>query len=939
MSPRMVRSDAERMPGMKGRPMTVHGLVAAGLLLAAAGRAQDPLAWPALTRECRPWTYNWWPGSAVDRDHLARELRRYRDAGLGGIHIVPIYGAKGAEARYLDHLSPAWMEMLKFAVDEADRLDLGVDLTTGTGWCFGGPHIPPERGGWTFDVKVFDARPGAPFAPALRRDALRGLQAVGADGAVTDLLPRVDARGRLDWTPPAGGAKVIALHASPAKAPAVKRAAPGGEGLMLNPFDPDAMRAHLGPFTRAFPADGAGPKPRAMYHDSYEYFGVAWSPAVPDAFARRRGYRLADELAAFAGMGDPDRIARVQADYRETLSDLMVEEVFPEWTGWCRARGIRTRNQAHGAPANLLDLYALADIPETEMFGHGGRDPRVSRFDADFGGADRNPLISKLASSAAHVKGTRLVSAEFGTWVAEHFHETPEELKCLADLLFVSGVNHVFYHGTCYSPDDAAWPGWLFYAATQMNPRNPVWRDAPLLNAYLARTQAVLQSGTPANDILLYWPIHDLWHGRGEPVRQLRVHDAAWMNGQPVGRIAADLWRQRIGFDFVSDRLLANVRAEGGRLVTADGAGYRAVVVPPCRLMPPETLERLHALATAGASVVFCERLPDDVPGWGDLEARRAQFRATRAHLAPRAANAPGPARAEVGRGAVYVGALEEALAACGIARELADAPEGVRFIRRRHAEGYHYLVVNHDLTPLDGWVRLAVPAAAVVVMDARDGATGRAEMRAEAGGTAVRLHVPPAGSLLLRTFDTRPVEGPLFRFARPGPVVQDLPGPWTVEFVAGGPVLPAPYETPAPGSWTANGDPETVRFAGTAVYRTVFDAPAAMAAGRPVVLDLGRVEVSARVRLNGAPAGHAWMTPYRVLLPGGLKPGRNELEVEVTNLAANRIRDLDRRGVPWRIFRDINFVDIRYKAFDARGWPVRDSGLFGPVRLLTCDP
>ena len=76
-------------------------------------------------------------------------------------------------------------------------------------------------------------------------------------------------------------------------------------------------------------------------------------------------------------------------------------------------------------------------------------------------------------------------------------------------------------------------------------------------------------------------------------------------------------------------------------------------------------------------------------------------------------------------------------------------------------------------------------------------------------------------------------------------------------------------------------------------------------------------------------------MTPYRVLLPKGLRAGRNELEVEVTSLGANRIRDLDLRQVPWRIFQDINFVDIRYKGFDARQWSVRDSGLLGPVRVL----
>ena len=58
-----------------------------------------------------------------------------------------------------------------------------------------------------------------------------------------------------------------------------------------------------------------------------------------------------------------------------------------------------------------------------------------------------------------------------------------------------------------------------------------------------------------------------------------------------------------------------------------------------------------------------------------------------------------------------------------------------------------------------------------------------------------------------------------------------------------------------------------------------------------------------------------------------------------MTNLSANRIRDLDRRGVQWRIMKDINFVNIDYKPFDASKWPVRDSGLLGPVTLIRVAP
>ena len=228
------------------------------------------------------------------------------------------------------------------------------------------------------------------------------------------------------------------------------------------------------------------PKPIHLYHDSYEYFTSGWTPALFDAFRAKRGYDLRDHLAELAGVGDREAVCRVKCDYRETLSDLIIEDVFPRWTAWCRARGIRTRNEAHGAPANLLDFYALADVPETEMFGKG----------------DRNILISKFASSAAHVTGKKLVSSESCTWIDEHFNETLAETKVFLDRLFLAGVNHVFFHGFCYSPVDAVWPGWCFYASLEMNPRNPFWRDVPTLAAYITRCQSIFQTWTPDEDVL-----------------------------------------------------------------------------------------------------------------------------------------------------------------------------------------------------------------------------------------------------------------------------------------------------------------------------------------------------------------------------------------------------------------------------------------------------
>src|SRR5690606_33541677 len=195
-----------------------------------------------------------------------------------------------------------------------------------------------------------------------------------------------------------------------------------------------------------------------------------------------------------------------------------------------------------------------------------------------------------------------------------------------------------------------------------------------------------------------------------------------------------------------------------------------------------------------------------------------------------------------------------------------------------------------------------------VALLDPMSGRAGMARTRQGADGAVeVYLHIEPGQSVLLRTFDSA-VEGQPWRYLETTDESFAIGGRWQVEFIAGGPTLPGAFSSESLTSWTDRGaDAES--FAGTAKYATTFDAPAA---GGDYLLDLGRVAESARVRLNGVDLGVVFARPFTVPVPtGALRSTGNVLEVDVTNLSANRIRDLDRRGVEWRIFHDINFVNI----------------------------
>lgn len=877
-------------------------LLALTLLLSAAAGAADPLAWPSVVRDARPWTRWWWLGSAVDEAGLTAQLEALAAAGFGGVEICPIYGVVGEEARDVPFLSPRFVALVAHASAEARRLGMAVDLTTGTGWPFGGPTVRGEDAAQALVVRKARLAGGQALpASALGTGRAVAALAVADGGGRTDLAGHVGADGQLAWTAPPGSWTVYAGVLVPT-GQKVKRAAPGGEGLVLDPYSPDALSRYLAGFDAAL--GSPGPALRAQFHDSFEYYGASGTLAVATAFAERNGYALADVLPALAGEGDADTIARAQGDYRRTLGALHLAYVH-RWTEWSHGRGNLSREQAHGSPANLLDAYASGDVPETEVF----KQPDEVQY-----------ARLALAASAAHLAGRPLVSAEAFTWLAEHFQLPLWRAREAADWLFLAGVNHLVYHGVPYSPPGAEWPGWQFYASVNFSPQGGLWRDLPSLNAYVARSQSMLQEGEPDADVLLYLAPDDAWDAPGELLLQ-----------NPVPKTFDDaglrLWRSGFAWDAVSDERLAGARVEGGAVRLGSGA-YRAVAVPRTSRLDADALGRLIGVARHGATVAFEGGLPGDVPGLGRLAERRGLRREALAS----AGTDLGPGAHRVGAGRILVGDdLVALLASTGALREpMADS--GLRFVRRRTiAGGRVYFVVNRSGEAFDGWLPLAAAAGAVVRLDpVSPERTGLVALHSAGAGARVRLRLGPGESTFLRGLPSEPSGAPRWPELEPAGRPVPLEGRWSVRFVEGGPVLPAAFDTATLGSWTDRGD-DARRFAGTARYTLELERPDTVA--DEWLLDLGDVADSARVSLDGRPVATAWARPFRVRL-GAVPPRRSILEIEVTNVAANRIRDLDRRGVPWKRFRDANVLNVDYKPLDASSWPVRPAGLLGPVTL-----
>lgn len=918
------------------KKITLAALISVALLSCSKSNTADT-DWPEITKEAKPWTRWWWMGNDVDSTNLTYNLEELSKAGIGGVEITPIYGVKDREAHYIDYLSPQWMRMLAFTQSEAARLGMGVDMNTGTGWPFGGPEVSIEDAATKAIFQQYELKKGQQLKESITVQdekqkefaKLQKLMAYSSKGEVTDITERVSAEGILDWSSSDDDYKLVALFIGKTLQK-VKRAAPGGEGYVLNHFDKEAVMRYFGKYDRAF-TDNNTPFPNNFFNDSYEVYGADWTPDLLDQFEKRRGYRLQDYFPQLLSDEAADETSvRVVSDYRETVSEILKDNFTQPWADWAHSHGSTTKNQAHGSPANLLDLYAAVDIPECESFGISDFDIPLLRKDSVRKKNDGDPTILKYASSAAHIAGKQYTSSETFTWLTEHFRTSFSQCKPEIDQMFTSGVNHVYFHGTTYSPREAAWPGWKFYASVDMSPTNSIWHDAPAFFGYIARVQSFLQSGKPDNDFLLYFPMHDVWEKqRGNYFTTFAIHGMRerlpeFCDGvEQIMQCGYDL-------DYISDHFIQTTICENGLLKTQGGAVYKALILPAVKYIPVETLLQIKKLVEQGATVVFAGQYPSDVPGLYRLEERRSMFNGLMGEF-PDVDSFDRISENKLGKGIVLTGSdYKELLSKSHVDEETFVSEMGGQLIRRSNDDGHHYFMTMLQNNTVDGWVTLGVKATDVMFFDPVTGHKGQASVRQHNGKTKVYLQLNPGESVILKTFTDRKIKAEKWNYYKPSDNQVVLTGGWVLTFPESEPAVSETFDLTTLGSWTDLNNESLKINMGTGRYTTKFDLRKKDSG--EYLLSLGDVRESARVKVNGKDAGTLFAVPYEIKIGNLLQDGENILEIDVTNLPANRIADYDRRGVEWRIFKDINIVSVDYKpAFYGDMQPVL-SGLLGPV-------
>ncbi|UDF03575.1 glycosyl hydrolase [Asticcacaulis sp. AND118] len=592
--------------------------------------------------EARPMVRWWWFGPNVDDAEIVREIKAMKAGGYGGFELASLYPL--TVDGNTPYLSDRFIEAVKLANKTGRKEGLRVDVTLGSGWPYGGPHITPDLAAARVKlVKLsLPAKSTTIDLPALQA----GEQVVAVFAGTSAVDARLIDPGKV--TADAQDRTAFVVLQTPT-GQQVKRASVGAEGYVLDHMATDAVQTHLHAVGDRLMRGFKDAPPHAVFSDSLEVYGVDWTDDLLIEFQKRRGYDLKPHLLKW--FEDTPDSAAVRRDWGLTLAELTEERYLKPVNDWAAKNRTLFRSQTYGHPPVRLSAVRLSDIAEGE-----GADWRIfSRL--------------RWVSSANHLYGKSITSAESWTWLHQGaFQAAPLDVKAEADTLILQGVNHFIAHGWPYSPPQAGEPGWAMYAAAVFNDHNPWWIVAPEMNLYLQRMSWLLRQGEPVTDIAIYVPQDDAL-AASKP-------GSVSIDGQLSTRITRGLTAQILdagyNFDYVDDAAL-----------NAPGFKHKVLVLPKMQRIDPRAYARIEAFAQSGGKVVAVDGLPDRGAGLND---RDADMQAISTRL--------------FAQGAVPESALGATLTAL-TAPDVTGLTPQVGFVHRKLEGSDLYFVANTGNTPV----------------------------------------------------------------------------------------------------------------------------------------------------------------------------------------------------------------------------------------------
>lgn len=630
---------------------------------------------------------------------------------------------------------------------------------------------------------------------------------------------------------------------------------------------------------------------KVVVQDSYETGGQNWTDDMISVFKERYGYDPVSYLPVLEGtvVGNPDISDRFLWDLRRLIADRVSYDYVGGLRDVCHQHGLTTwlENYGHwGFPGEFLQYGGQSDEIAGEFWSEGSL----------------GDIENRAASSCGHIYGKRRVWAESFTSGGPAFGRYPYQMKQRGDRFFTEGINSSLLHVYIHQPFEDREPGLDAWFGNEFNRKNTWFSQMDVFTGYLKRCNFMLQRGDYVADVAYFI---------GE--------DAPKMTGICTPELPAGY-----SFDYINGEvLLQRASVEDGRIVLPSGMKYRLLVLPQLETMRPEILQKIKELLQAGACVIG--PAPKYSPSLSDYPAADRKVQA----LASELWGDQTESVRTIGKGRLFMPAtsLQPVLEALNVKPDMrVNSGTPVLFIHRATDEGDIYFISNQSETPVDInpsfrvagklpelWNPLTAEIRLLPEFTCADGVTT----------VPVRLEGFESSFIIFRKKGT-----PAKTTARNYPVKEVLAtvsSPWQVDFEKGkrGPEEAVTF--PALQDWTESTDPSIRYFSGKAIYtnRITLDKLPQKA----LYLDLGKVMVMAKVKINGQYVGGVWTTPYRLPVGDFLRKGENLIEVEVVNNWRNRL--IGDASLPEK--ERGTWTNVNPWNADS---PLQSSGLIGPVEI-----
>ncbi|TBN02926.1 hypothetical protein EYD45_10240 [Hyunsoonleella flava] len=715
--------------------------------------------------------------------------------------------------------------------------------------------------------------------------------------SVIDLSDKLDDNGVLNWEAPAGNWTIMRMGMTPTgtkNAPA----APQGVGYEIDKMNSDLAQFHfdnfVGEFLKRIPEVSKSAF-KYVVADSYEQGSQNWTDGYEEKFKEKYRYDPVPFLPVLSGriVGSVEESERFLWDLRRAIAD----DVAYEYVG-----GLKKASNKHNLKT-WLENYGHWGFPSEFMMYGGQSDLIAGEF---WNEGTLGNIECKASSSTAHTYGKPITSAEAFTSSRRAYLRHPAMLKKRGDWALTEGINHFVLHLYIQQPDDNRKPGMNAWFGTEFNRHNTWFSQADSYFDYLRRCQHLLQQGKYVADVCYFI---------GE--------DAPIMTGGRVPEIP-----EGYSYDYINAEVILNrLSVKDGRFVLPDGMSYKVMVLPPFKTMRPELLQKIESLVRQGGTILG--QKPENSPSLENFPIADTQVK----ELANKMWNGTyqdGKLKVAYGEGNIWDGyELSEVFADLKLAKDV-DVPKEtpVLWTHRSSADMDIYFVSNQSnkhlkISPVFRVDKNLKPQLWNAV-------TGEIRNLPEYEITDTGVKIPLELEALQSWFvvfdknieaNKATVEKTNFPEMK---TLVKLDKDFNVDFKNKeiGPKQPVAFTELI--DWSTSENEQIKYYSGTAVYTKTF-AVGELPKDEDIYIDLGKLSVMAKVKLNGKDIGGVWMAPYRLNISEAIKKGENSLEIEVVNLWRNQlIRDKSRKE-------DEKYTWIVIDKITPKS-PLQTSGLLGPV-------